>query len=108
MKEIAPQLGLRDQPQVSRLLELKTLRSDIGRRMLLCLRSNVLKLAQCYVDPVQLRVLDSKLQSVLGEEIDKELEKSKKETHIGHNRVMNSQFSKTICQYLDSRKEERQ
>lgn len=106
MKEIAPQLGLKDQPQVSRLLELKNLRRDIGRRMLLCLRSSVLKLAQCYVDPVQLRDLDSKLQSVLGEEIDKELKKSKQENHIGHNRVMNSHFSQTICQYLDSGKEE--
>jgi hypothetical protein len=107
MKEIAPQLDLKDQPQVSRLLELKNLRADIGRRMLLCLRSRVLKLAECYVDPVQLVDLESKLQSVLGEEIDKELEKSKKETHIGHNRVMTSQLSQTICQYLDSRTEER-
>jgi hypothetical protein len=107
MKEIAPQLGLKDQPQVSRLLELKTLRSDIGRRMLLCLRNRVLHLAQCYLDPRQLVDLESKLQSVLGEEIDKELENSKKENYIGHNRVMNSQLSQTICQYLDSRTEER-
>lgn len=105
MKEIAPQLGLKDQPQVSRLLELKNLRRDIGRQMLLCLRNRVLKLAQCYVDPVQLLDLESKLQSVLGEEISQELEKSKKETHIGHNRVMNSQLSQTICQYLKIRKE---
>ena len=108
MKEIAPQLGLKDQPQVSRLLELKTLRSDIGRRMLLCLRNRVLHLAQCYLDPRQLVDLESKLQSVLGEEIDKELENSKKENYIGHNRVMNSQLSQTICQYLDTRTEERQ
>jgi hypothetical protein len=108
MKEIAPQLGLKDQPQVSRLLELKTLRSDIGRRMLLCLRSRVLKLAQCYIDPKQLLDLESKLQSVLDEEISTALEKAKKETHIGHNRLMNSQLSQTICQYLDNRTEERQ
>ncbi len=105
MKEIAPQLGLKDQPQVSRLLELKTLRSDIGRRMLLCLRNRVLHLAQCYLDPMQLVDLESKLQSLLGEEIDKQLENSKKENYIGHNRVMNSQLSQTICQYLDSRTE---
>jgi hypothetical protein len=107
MKEIAPQLGLKDQPQVSRLLELKTLRSDIGRRMLLCLRSRVLKLVQCYIDPKQLLDLESKLQSVLDEEISTALEKAKKETHIGHNRLMNSQLSQTICQYLDTRTEER-
>ncbi len=105
MKQIAPQLALKDQPQVSRLLELKTLRNDIGRRMLLCLRNRVLHLAQCYLDPMQLVDLESKLQSLLGEEIDKQLENSKKENYIGHNRVMNSQLSQTICQYLDSRTE---
>ena len=104
MKNIASQLGLKDQPQVSRLLELKNLRSDIGRRMLLCLRSRVLKLAQCYIDPVQLRDLESKVQSVLDEEISTAIEKAQKEAHTGHNRVMNSQLSQTICQYLDSRK----
>jgi hypothetical protein len=106
MKEIAPKLGLKDQPQVSRLLELKTLRADIGRRMLLCLRSRVLKLAECYVDPVQLVDLESKVQSVLDEEISVTLKKAKKESHIGHNRVMTSQLSQTICEYLDSRTEE--
>jgi hypothetical protein len=105
MKEIAPQLGLKDQPQVSRLLELKNLRSDIGRRMLLCLRTRVLELAQCYVDPVQLKDLESKLQSILGEEISTLLEKSGKEAHIGHNRIMNSQLSQTICHYLNNREE---
>lgn len=103
MKEIAPQLGLKDQPQVSRLLELKALRSDIGRRMLLCLRACVLNLAKCYVDPVQLVKLESHVQAILNEEISAELEKAKKEAHIGHNRVMNNQLSQAICQYLDRR-----
>lgn len=107
MKEIAPQLGLKDQPQVSRLLELKNLRSDIGRRTLLCLRTCVLKLAQCYIDPVQLQDLESKVQFILDKEISTEIEKAKKESHIGHNRVMNSQLAATICKYLNSKKEER-
>lgn len=104
MKDIAPQLGLRDQPQVSRLLELKNLRADIGRRMLFCLRTRVLKLAQCYVDPMQLRDLESKVQAVLGEEISTVIEKAQKEAHMGINRVMNSNLSKMICQYLDTQK----
>ncbi|MBD2088249.1 hypothetical protein [Coleofasciculus sp. FACHB-542] len=107
MKEIAPQLGLKDQPQVSRLLELKNLRSDIGRRTLLCLRACVLKLAQCYVNPVQLQNLESKVQLILDKEISTEIEKAKKESHIGHNRVMNSQLAATICNHLNSQKEER-
>ncbi|MBD2311081.1 hypothetical protein H6G20_05190 [Desertifilum sp. FACHB-1129] len=103
MKEIAPQLGLNNQPQVSRLLALKALRSDIGRRMLLCLRTCVLNLAKCYVDPLQLLTLESQVQTILSEEIAAELEKAKKEAHIGHNRVMNNQLSQAICQYLDRR-----
>jgi hypothetical protein len=101
------QVPLKDQPQVSRLLELKNLRSDIGRRTLLCLRTCVLKLAQCYFDPAQLQDLESKVQFILDKEISTEIEKAKKESHIGHNRVMNSQLAATICKHLNTSKEER-
>jgi hypothetical protein len=107
MKEIAPQLGLKDQPQVTRLLELKNLRADVGRRTLLCLRECVLELAKFYVNPIQLQDLESRVQAALGEEIFTLLEKAQKEAYIGQNRVMNSILAKTICQYLDTRKEER-
>ena len=103
MKEIAPQLGLNDQPQVSRLLELKTLRNDIGRRTLLCLRSRVLELAQCYVNPRALRDLESRIHAVLDEEISTVISEAKKEASTGQNRVMNSKLSNIICQYLDTK-----
>jgi hypothetical protein len=107
MKEIAHKLGLKDQPQVSRLLELKNLRNDIGRRTLLCLRSCVLELAQFYVNPMQLRNLESSVQTVLGEEISTLISEAEREASTGQNRAMNSQLSKTICKYLDTRKEEK-
>ena len=105
MKEIAPQLGMNDQPQVSRLLELKALRSDIGRRTLLCLRNRVLELAQCYVSPKALRDLESKVHAVLDEEISTVILEAKKEASTGQNRVMNSKLSNIICQYLDTQEE---
>jgi hypothetical protein len=105
MKEIAPQLGMNDQPQVSRLLELKVLRSDIGRRTLLCLRNRVLELAQCYVSPKALRDLESRVHAVLDEEISTVILEAKKEASTGQNRVMNSKLSNIICQYLDTQEE---
>jgi hypothetical protein len=105
MKEIAPQLGMNDQPQVSRLLELKALRSDIGRRTLLCLRNRVLELAQCYVSPKALRDLESRVHAVLDEEISTVILEAKKEASTGQNRVMNSKLSHIICQYLDTQEE---
>lgn len=105
MKEIASQLGMNDQPQVSRLLELKALRSDIGRRTLLCLRNRVLELAQCYVNPKELRDLESRVHAVLDEEISTVISEAKKEASTGQNRVMNSKLSNIICHYLDDQEE---
>ena len=106
MKEIAPQLGLTDQPHLSRLLELKNLRSDIGRSTLSCLQKCVLELARFYLNPDQLQNLNSKVQALLGEEIDTVIKEAEKEASTGHNRVMNSQLAQQICNYLNSRKEE--
>lgn len=106
MGEIAAQLGLKDQPRVSRLLSLKNLRSDIGRHTLLCLRDRVLELAKFYANPEQLLELESRVQAVLNEEVSTTIEAAKKEASTGSTHVMNSKLAKTICEYLDRRKSE--
>lgn len=105
LKQIASQLGFTDQPHLSRMLELKNLRSDIGRCTLSCLQKCVLELVQFRLNPDQLRVLESKLQVLLGEEIDTVIKKAEKEASTGHNRARNSQLAENICQYLNTRKE---
>lgn len=102
MKEIASRLGFTDQPHLSRLLELKNLRSDIERSTLSCLQKCVLELVQFYLNPDQLRNLESKVQDLLGKEIDAVIEEAGKEASTGHNRVMTSQLAQKICQYLNN------
>jgi hypothetical protein len=96
LKEIAHQLGFTDQPHLSRFLELKRLRNDIGRSTLSCLLNYVTELKKCSLEPDKLR----NLEALLDEQIDSVIQKAEKEVHTGHNRVMNSQLAQTICQEL--------
>ena len=105
MGEIAHKLGLNNQSQVSRFLELKAFRSDIGRRTLVKLRSKVIELAQAYASPTQLRSLEEKIKYFLDEEIENVIQEAEKEANISKNRVITSKLSVAICQYLDTRKE---
>lgn len=105
MKEIAHQLKFTDQPHLSRLLELRNLRSDIARSTVLCLQKCVLDLAQSYRSPDELRNLESKVQDFLSKAIDIVIKEAEREASTGRNRAMNSQFAQKICQYLNIRKE---
>ena len=104
MGEIAAKLDLQNQSKVSRLLDLKKIRVDIGRRTLVKLRSKVVQLAQAYASPNQLKDLEVRINAFLDEEIDKIIQEAEKEVSVSKNRVMTSQLSQAICQYLDTRK----
>lgn len=105
MKEIASQLEFTDQPHLSRFLELKNLRSDIGHNTLMCLHAGVVKLAQFYLDADQLRDLELKVQALLDEQINTVIKEAEKEASTGHNRVRNGRLARSICQYLNTKKE---
>ena len=104
MGEIAEKLDLNNQSQVSRLLELKTFRADIGRRTLVKLRSQVVELAQAHTSSSQLKDLEVRINAFLNEEIDKIMQEAEKEATISKNRVMTSKLSQAVCEYLDTRK----
>ncbi|NJO20179.1 MAG: hypothetical protein HC838_09120 [Spirulinaceae cyanobacterium RM2_2_10] len=104
MSDIAAQLGLRDQPSVSRLLDLKHLRADIARTTLSQLKQRVLALAQAYVSPDGLRDLEARVQTVLAEEVDAAIANAQKEASTGYNRAMTSCLALAICHYLDRRR----
>lgn len=103
MKEIFPRLDLIDQPAVSRLLELKNLRSDIGRNSLLCLQNYILEITRSRVSPNQLKDLETKVQVILNEEIQTLIKEAEQEASNGQKRVMNSQLAQKVCKYLDGR-----
>ncbi|MCU0533500.1 MAG: hypothetical protein MUD14_06355 [Hydrococcus sp. Prado102] len=104
MGEIAPLVKLNAQFQVSRLLKLKELRSDVRQEMLKALRDRVLELAQYYANPEQLQNLDRTIEMLLDEEIDRVMQEAEAEANIAKNRSTNSQFASCLCHYLDKRK----
>lgn len=104
MKQIAPQLDLRDQPTISRLLELDNLRSDIASAILKCLQEYILEYAKSRYHPDSLKEIEEKVKDTFGDDIQDLIEEAKKEANDGKARVKTSRLAKKICSYLDNRK----
>ncbi len=104
MKEIAPQLDLLDQPTVSRLLELNSLRSDIANAILKCLQSYILEYAQSRYNPDALKEIEEKVKDTFGDDIQDLIEEAKKEANDSKARIKTSRLARKICSYLDNRK----
>lgn len=102
MSEIASAIGLEAQYQVSRLLKLKDLRTDIRHRMLQILEPIVRAQAMEYVEPDCLQDLDRALETALAERVDALMQQT--ELNIAQNCVADSFFAKRICQYLTNRR----
>ncbi len=107
MGKIAPLLGWNSQSQVSRLLELDAFRADVKRRVLVCLKKRIFKLAQASYDLDSFRDWEQKVMEVLEPRIDDVIQEAEREASTSKNRVMNSQFSQTLCQYLQTRRGEK-
>jgi hypothetical protein len=102
MSEIASAIGLEAQYQVSRLLTLKELRTDIRHRMLQILEPIVRSQAMDYVEPDRLQCLDRALATALAEQVDALIQQT--ELNIAQNCVAESFFAKRICQHLTNRR----
>jgi hypothetical protein len=100
MKEIAPRLNLIDQPSVSRLLELKGLRNDIGRNTSFCLKQCILKLIQSQFDDDLPPDWELKVQDFLDKEIQTVIQEAEQEARNGKRQTMNSKMARTICEYI--------
>jgi hypothetical protein len=102
MSEIASAIGLEAQYQVSRLLKLKDLRTDIRHRMLQILEPIVREQATEYGEPDRLQCLDRALETALEAQIDALMQQT--EVNIAQNCVTDSFFAKRICQHLTNRR----
>ncbi len=100
MTEIALRLNLIDQPYISRLLELKGLRNDIGRNTLLCLKQCILELIQSQFDDDLPPDWDLKVQTFLDKEIQSVIQEAEQEARNGQRQAMNSKMARTICEYV--------
>ncbi|WP_110985446.1 hypothetical protein [Acaryochloris thomasi] len=103
MTEIAPQVNLKAQYQVSRLLKLKDLRADIRRQVLLDLRDRVLQQAKVYADPNRLQQLNGQLDTVLEEQVEEVIQEAAAEASVPRNRPIRSLYARRLCQDLDQR-----
>jgi hypothetical protein len=101
MGEIASQVGLHKQYQVSRLLELRSFRADVRQKMLVYLRDRCRELAARY-NPTQLENLEQKLDAVLEEEIDKIIEADETQASTPNRSLnnLNNRFARYLCRYL--------
>jgi hypothetical protein len=103
MGEIAPQIGLHKQYQVSRLLELKEFRADVRQKMLVCLRDHCQELAANYINLTQLENLEQKLDAALEAEIDKIIDADEAQASTP-NRSLTNPFARCLCRHLDTRR----
>ncbi|MEO0927011.1 MAG: hypothetical protein AAFY63_14180 [Cyanobacteria bacterium J06643_13] len=102
MSEIAAQIALKAQYQVTRLLKLKELRADIRHQMLNQLRDWTTKQQTLPVlaDLAALHQREQEIELALGEQIDLVLDEAAKEVSTAHS--TKSILAQRICHYLDS------
>jgi hypothetical protein len=103
MGEIATQLGLQAQYQVTRLLKLKEFRADVRQQLLLSLRDRIVEKAKDYADPDRLQTLDQQIETALDEQISTVMQQAEAEASIAKNRPLASVFARRLCQHLDTR-----
>jgi hypothetical protein len=105
MSQIAPQIGLTKQFEVTRLLRLNELRADIRQRLLLILRSQVLEIAKLFTDWQRLQNLDCQVEAILEEQIAGIIQEAESEVkNPVRNQALKGVLSRRLCHYLDSRK----
>ncbi len=104
MTQIAPQIGLTKQYEVSRFLNLNQLHNDIRQRLLLIMRSRVSDLATKFVDADDLASLDGEIETILNEQISEIIQELESEVKKPiRNQPLSSLLSVNICRYLKRR-----
>ncbi len=103
MKDIAPKIGYIRQDQVTALLKLKPLRTDVRHQMLQLLRDRILLLAKTFTNAANLQDLDQRLAQALDEEITDLIHETEVETSVRRNGPLKSRFARHLCRYLDTR-----
>lgn len=108
MEEIAKQVNLNAQFHVSRLLQLKSFRTDIQQRFLILLRDRVINVAKVYTDPERLQSLSQQIEQALEEQVTKVIADAATEastpTCTKNQTLSTSLFSERLCRYLEQRK----
>ena len=104
MGEIAKEMELSGQSQVSRLLKLKELREDVSRNAIAILKKSLKEqLSQLLTAPEKLAILDTKIQDFIEPEMQEIIQEAEIEIFDSKNKTRNSLFARTVCQCLQQR-----
>ncbi|MDF5733502.1 MAG: hypothetical protein PUP92_37380 [Rhizonema sp. PD38] len=104
MNQIAPQINLTKQYEVTRLLKLNELRADIRQKMLITLRDRVLDTAKLFADSERLLFLDTQLELILDEQISSIIQEAESEVKNPiRNQPLRSLLARRLCHYLQGR-----
>jgi hypothetical protein len=110
MGDIAPQVGLNAQFQVTRLLKLKEFRANIQGRLLQLLMTEVLEQARLYRDSPSadlsvrefLPAFKQQIETALAEQIEQTIQQAESEAAVAKHRPLDSLLARRLCHYLDS------
>ncbi|NEP38538.1 MAG: hypothetical protein F6K25_24030 [Okeania sp. SIO2G4] len=101
MTEIAQNVGLKAQYQVTRLLKLKSFRADIKQELLISLRGRILEIAQDYADPKHLKTIDKKIEIALDEQINIVFKEVESEGYNSQSSSKENLFAQRVCKHID-------
>lgn len=101
MTEIAPMIGLKAQFEVSRLMQLKNLRSDIQQKMLQDLSQQIKEMVVIYTNPDQLLQREQQINLALEGQITTVIEEAQAEARSVKNQPLKSILATYICNYFD-------
>lgn len=98
MTQIAQQIDLKKQYEVTRLLKLNDLRTDVRQRLLVILRTKVIDIAKEFTDIEKLQTLDQKIEQALDEQITKIITQAESEARNPvRNQPLKSLFAHRLC-----------
>lgn len=97
---IAAQVGLKNQVQMTRLLNLKQLRADVGLLLLTALRERLQREVASLISPEQLDQISQALEQALAEEVDQLIANAASEAQIPKGRSAKSLFAYQLCQII--------
>lgn len=100
MGEIALKIGLQAQYQVTRLLKLKQLRTDVRQLMLKNLLPSVLNKAITYTNLFEVKTLEQRIEQVLNEQIENLIKEAEAESIVTKNCPLRSLFALRICHLM--------
>lgn len=105
MGDIAPQIGLKKQYEVTRLLKLNDLRADIRQRSLSILRDRVMEKAKLFAEVDRLKRLEAQVELILDEQLTSVIAEAEAEAKSPvRNQPLKNLLARRLCRYLASRK----